>query len=278
MRLSSSWLLATARDASAIIVVGLFLFPLIWWAFVSIQPYSAVFNKDQIAFLNFEPTLDNYRFAFADDVPEAFSTRAALIHSIIIATGSTVLAIGLGLLAAFGLSRFSANRSTAYSLSILSFRFLPPIALIIPAAILFRQFGLFDTHSGVIVMHTVMNLPLAILMLKSFIDEIPTDVDDAAKIDGATELQVLTKIIVPMARGGIAATAVLCFIFSYTEFLMSLFLTVSFRTLPITLSILPFGDFGPLAAAATSAIFPSFVLILLLQRHLVRGLTLGIQK
>lgn len=278
MRLSSSWLLATARDAAAIIVVSLFLFPLIWWAFVSIQPHSAVFNKDQIAFLNFEPTLDNYRFAFADDGPEAFSTRAALIHSIIIATGSTVLAIGLGLLAAFGLSRFSANRSTAYSLSILSFRFLPPIALIIPAAILFRQFGLFDTHSGVIVMHTVMNLPLAILMLKSFIDEVPTEVDDAAKIDGATEFQVLTKIIVPMARGGIAATAVLCFIFSYTEFLMSLFLTVSFRTLPITLSILPFGDFGPLAAAATSAIFPSFVLILLLQRHLVRGLTLGIQK
>jgi multiple sugar transport system permease protein len=278
MRLKSTWLLTTTRDVAAVVVVGLFSFPLIWWTFVSIQPYTAIFNKDQIAFLNFEPTLENYKSAFAGEGSAAFSARASLIHSVVIATGSTVLAVSFGLFAAFGLSRLAGHRGTTYSWSILTFRFLPPIALIVPAAMLFRRIGLFDTHLGVIIMHAVMNLPLAVLMLKSFIDEIPTDVDDAAKIDGATQLQVMTKIVVPMARGGIAATSVLCFIFSYTEFLMSLFLTVSFRTLPITLSILPFGDFGPLAAAATSAILPSFVFILLLQRHLVRGLTLGIHK
>ena len=158
------------------------------------------------------------------------------------------------------------------------FRFLPPIAIIIPAAILFRQLGLFDTHLSLILMHATMNLPLAVLMLKSFLDEVPQDVDDAARIDGASEFQVLTRIVAPMARGGIAATAILCFIFSFTEFLMSLFLTVSFRTLPLTLSILPWGDIGELAAASMSAIVPSFVFMLYLQRYLVRGLTLGMQK
>ncbi|CAN5476412.1 carbohydrate ABC transporter permease [soil metagenome] len=278
MKLSSSRLAAIARDVAAIGAVCVFLFPLIWWAYVSIQPYSAIFNKDQIAFFNFEPTMDNYRLAFTADEPDAFSTRAALIHSIIIACGSTTLAIGFGTLAAYGLSRFAGDRNNAYSLSILSVRCLPPIAVIIPATLLFHQFGIFDTHLGVIAMHAVMTLPLAILMLKSFIDEIPRELDDAARIDGATNFQTLTKIIIPMARGGIAATAVLCLIFSYTEFLMSLFLTVSFRTIPVTLSILPWGDFGQLAAAATAATLPSFVFILLLQRHLVRGLTLGIQK
>ncbi len=251
---------------------------MIWWAFVSIQPYTTIFNKDQIAFLNFEPTFDNYRIAFMSDGPDAFSARAALFHSVIIATGSTVLAIGLGLLGAYGLSRFSRGNETIYSMSILSIRFLPPIALIIPAAFLFRKFGMFDTHAGVIAMHTVMNLPLAILMLKSFLDEIPRELDEAARIDGASHFQILTEVVIPIARGGIAATAILCFIFSYTEFLMSLFLTVSFRTLPVTLSIIPWGDFGQLAAAATATTLPSIVFILILQRHLVRGLTLGIQK
>lgn len=278
MKRPSIQLLNLLRDATAIVVVGLFVFPMLWWAFVSIQPYTTIFNKDQIAFLNFEPTFDNYRIAFMSDGPDGFSARTALVHSVIIATGSTALAVGLGLLGAYGLSRFCRRNDSIYSMSILSVRFLPPIALIIPAAFLFREFGMFDTHAGVIVMHSVMNLPLSILMLKSFFDEIPHELDEAARIDGASHFQILTQIVIPIARGGIAATAILCFIFSYTEFLMSLFLTVSFRTLPVTLSIIPWGDFGQLAAAATATTLPSIVFILVLQRHLVRGLTLGIQK
>lgn len=266
------------RDACAVAVVGVFMFPIIWWAYASIQPFSAIFNKDQLPFFNFEPTLGNYQSAYFQDGPEAFSARAALLHSMIIAIGSTTFAVGFGLLAAFGLSRIVVDRRQGYTTAILLLRFLPPIAIIIPASLVFRSVGLFDTHMSVIFMHATMNLPLAILMLTSFLDDVPREIYDAARIDGATEFQVLNKIIVPIVRGGIAATVVLCFIFSLIEFIMSLFLTVSFRTLPVTLSFLPWGDMGELAAASMSAIIPGFVFILIFQRHLVRGLTLGSQK
>lgn len=278
MRAAVPLLKLLLRDASAIVVVGIFLFPVVWWAYASIQPYTAIFNKDQLPFFNFEPTFDNYRSAYLYDGPEAFSARLALYHSAIIATGSTALAVGVGLLAAFGLSFHMEARNSRYAVVFLLFRFLPLIAIILPATLIFRRIGLFDTHLSVILMHATMNLPLAVLMLKSFLDEIPQEVCDAARIDGATEAQVLGKIVAPMARGGIAATTILCFIFSFIEFLMSLFLTVSFRTLPVTLSFLPWGDMGELAAASMSAILPGFGFILFFQRYLVRGLTLGIQK
>ena len=266
------------RDVSAVAVVGIFMFPVIWWAFTSIQPYSAIFNKDQLPLFNFSPSLDNYKSAYFQDGPEAFSARAAFVHSMIIALGSTALAVSLGLMAAFGLTRIVTGRRRSYTTAVLLLRFLPPVAIIVPASLIFRDVGLFDTHASVIFMHATMNLPLAILMLTSFLDDVPREVFDAARIDGASEFQVLTLVVAPVIRGGMAATAVLCFIFSIIEFTMALFLTVSFRTLPVTLSFLPWGDMGELAAASMSAIIPGFIFILIFQRHLVRGLTLGSQK
>lgn len=266
------------RDIAACLVVGVFAFPVLWWAFVSIQPVSAIFNKDELAFLNFSPTFENYRLAYFSDGPEAFSAPATFLHSLVIASLSTLLAVSVGLLGAFGITRVPPGRRRNYSTSILALRILPPIAIIIPATIIFRSAGLFDTHFAVIVMHATMTLPLALLMLVSFMDDLPPEVYDAARIDGASEAQLLFRIVAPMVQGGIAATAILCFIFSLVEFLMSLFLTVSFRTLPVSLSFLPWGDMGQLAAASMSAIIPGALFIWLCQRHLVRGLTLGSQK
>lgn len=164
---------------------------------------------------------------------------------------------------------------------ILSQRFLPPIAIIIPMVFIFHDLGLRDTHTGLIIAHTLINIPIAVLLLKSFIDDIPIDIDHAAMIDGASRWQVFWKVIAPMSKGGLAATAVLCFIFSWTEFLLSLFLTNSIRTIPvkITTFVTSTGsEWGYISALGTSAIVPSFIFILLVQNHLVRGLTMGAIK
>ena len=170
---------------------------------------------------------------------------------------------------------------------VLGQRFLPPIAIIVPLVGMYKVAGMRDTDNlflgyiGLIFIHALMNLPIAVLLLKSFFDDVPKDVDEAAMIDGATRWQTFRKVVLPMVRGGVAAAAVLCFIFSWTEFLLSLFLTTIIRTVPvkITTFVTSTGsEWGFISALGTAAILPGFIFILLVQRHLVRGLTLGSLK
>ena len=276
---SSRRLLPICRDIAAVCVVGTYMLPLLWWLYLSVEPYFDVFDKGSAGLFRFTPTLDNYRYAFSAEGPDAFNILKAMGNSILIAAGSTVLAVSCGLAAAFALSRFDFRRRDALTLTVLGFRFLPAIAVIIPAAIVMRQINAFDTRLSVIFMHAAMNLPLAILMLKSFFDEVPREVDEAARIDGASHFQLFVRIVLPIAQSGIAATAIFCFIFSYIEFLMALFLSVSFRTVPVTMTILAAGaSWGTVAAAGLSSMLPGFVFILLVQRYIVRGLTLGIHR
>jgi multiple sugar transport system permease protein len=170
---------------------------------------------------------------------------------------------------------------------VLGQRFMPPIAIIVPLVLMYKVAGLRDTDNlfmgyvGLILIYALMNLPIAVLLMKSFFDDVPKDVDEAAMIDGATRWQTFRRIVLPMVRGGIAAAAVLCFIFAWTEFLLSLFLTTIIRTVPvkITTFVTSTGsEWGFISALGTAAIIPGFIFILLVQRHLVRGLTLGSLK
>ena len=286
-----------ARYAAAIFIIAIFIFPIFWFALTSIKPISAVFDKDGVIWFNFVPTFENYRVTlfgessidvnqnarsdFGTSGGNSYDGRGSIISSIIVAVGSTFLTTLLGLFAAYGLSRMSFTGSQGMLNWILSQRFLPPIAIIIPLVFIFHDMGLRDTHLGLIIAHTLINIPIAVLLLKSFIDDIPKDIDQAAMIDGATSWQVFWKIILPMSKGGLAATAVLCFIFSWTEFLLSLFLTNSIRTVPvkITTFVTSTGsEWGYISALGTSAIVPGFIFILLVQSHLVRGLTMGAIK
>lgn len=295
--MESSRLSVFARYALAIVIVALFVFPIAWFALTSIKPISAIFDKDGVVVFDFVPTYKNYQVTLfgqqSIDVSEnsrsdfgtsggnSYDGRGSILSSLIVAIGSTFLATTIGLLAAYGLSRLQFRGSQGMLHWILSQRFLPPIAIIIPMVFIFRDLGLRDTHLGLIIAHTLINVPIAVLLLKSFIDDIPRDIDEAAMIDGATRLQVFWKVIMPMAKGGMAATAVLCFIFSWTEFLLSLFLTNSIRTIPvkITTFVTSTGsEWGYISALGTSAIIPGFIFILLVQNHLVRGLTMGAIK
>jgi multiple sugar transport system permease protein len=168
-----------------------------------------------------------------------------------------------------------------YIFWVVSNRMMPPIAVAIPLFFIFRDLGLRDSHLGLIIAHTLINLPLAVLLMKSFIDEVPKDVDEAAMIDGASRFQCFRRVVLPMVKGGVAATAVLCFIFSWTEFLLSLQLTTSIRTIPVKISTFVTStgtEWGFITALGTAAMVPAFIFILLVQRHLVRGLTLGSLK
>ena len=187
----------------------------------------------------------------------------------------------LSTLAAYALSRLEFRGRQSFLFWILSQRFMPPIAVVIPVVFMFRDMNLRDTYLGLILVHTLINLPLAVLLLKSFFDDVPKDIDEAAMIDGASRFLTFRKVILPMVKGGVAAAAVLCFVFSWTEFLLSLFLTTSVRTIPVKISTFVTStatEWGFITALGTTAIVPSFVFILLVQKHLVRGLTLGSMK
>jgi len=285
------------RYAVSILVVALFMFPLFWWGLSSIKPRSAIFDKDRVVFFDFVPTGINYAVTllgrsrseaataagdtFGVGGASSYDSRQTIIDSIVVAVGSTALTMLLAVFAAYALSRFAFRGRQAYLGWVLSQRFMPPIAIIVPIVFMFHWLGLRDTLSGLIVIDSLINLPIAVLLMKSFFDDVPRDIDEAAMIDGATRLQTFARAVLPMVRGGIAATAVLCFIFSWTEFLLSLFLTNSIRTLPvkITTFVTSTGsEWGFIAALGTSAIVPSFIFILLVQKQLVRGLTFGSVK
>ena len=165
------------RDTLAVMIVGVFLFPIFWWGLNSIKPASALFDKDGIVFFDFVPSFVNYWVTFSGDGPGVYDARRAIADTLIVALGSTILVIGAGLFAAYALSRLNFRLKRFYLAWTIFQRFTPPIAIIIPIVSIFHTFGLFDTHVGLILMHTVMNLPIAILMLKSFFDDVPTEID-----------------------------------------------------------------------------------------------------
>ncbi|MFM8701149.1 MAG: carbohydrate ABC transporter permease [Hyphomicrobiales bacterium] len=291
------------RDIVAVFVTALFMFPIFWWALTSIKPISAVFDKDRVNFFDFTPTFINYgvtifgqsRSQIAIDEglgmgvagAESYDSRMSIFESIIVSVGATTITMGVAVFAAYAISRMMFRGRGFYLSWVLGQRFMPPIAILIPLVSIYKVAGMRDTDSlymgylGLMMIYALMNLPIAVLLMKSFLDDVPRDVDEAAMIDGATRWQTFSKVVLPMVKGGVAASAVLCFIFSWTEFLLSLFLTTDIRTVPVKIQTFVTStgnEWGFIAALGTTAIIPSFVFILLVQKHLVRGLTLGSLK
>jgi multiple sugar transport system permease protein len=266
------------RDIAAVLTVGCFMFPLFWWGLNSIKPAHAIFENFSVNWFDFTPTLDNYRVTLAGEGHAFFASRQAILDTLLVAMGATLLTLITALPAAFALSLIHFTRKRFVFLWVLFHRILPPIAILVPLVFTYSQMGLRDTRAGVILAHAAVNLPFAILLLKSFFDDVPREVGEAATIDGATRFTCFTRIYAPLVKGGIAATAVLCFIFSWTEFLMALFLTNSIRLLPVQLSLVVTQTWGFTSALSTASILPAFLFVLLVQRHLVRGLTMGLTK
>ena len=200
-------------------------------------------------------------------------------NSIVIAFGSTALAVTLGTLSAYGFSRFKVPLKDDLLFFILSTRMMPPIAVAIPIYLMYRELGLSDTRLGMILLYTSVNISLAVWLLKGFIDEIPREYEDAAMIDGYTRLQAFRKVVLPQAATGIAATAIFCMIFAWNEYAFAVLLTSGeAQTAPPFIPII-IGEGGQdwpaVAAGTTLFLVPIVAFTILLRKHLLRGITFG---
>jgi multiple sugar transport system permease protein len=254
----------------------IWLFPVYWLVNQSLKD-AAEFTANPPTFVVENPTLDNYRdIWFNQDFP------VYMKNSFLVASGAALMAVSIGTMAAYSLSRFKLPKNFNYHMlfAILTVRMFPPIVTIIPIFAWFTRFGLHDTKMGLVLLHGFAELPLVIWMMIGFFREVPRDMEEAALVDGDHQLAVLWKIAVPLAKPGIAATAILVFISSWNEFLYALIMTQSQDsvTLPKAVAgqITQFDiKFGNLMAAGVVTTIPVLILALLAQRHLTRGLTVG---
>ncbi len=209
--------------------------------------------------------------------PSKFGER--FLNSVIIGFGSTFLSVFLGTLAAYAFSRFRVPLKDDLLFFILSTRMMPPVAVAIPIFLMFRNLGLSDTHLGMILLYTGVNISLAVWLLKGFIDEIPREYEEAALIDGYTRLQAFFKVILPQAASGIAATAIFCLIFAWNEYAFAVLLTsATAQTAPPFIpTIIGIGglDWPAVAAGATLFLIPVMIFTILMRKHLLSGITFG---
>jgi multiple sugar transport system permease protein len=209
--------------------------------------------------------------------PSRFGER--FLNSVIIGFGSTFLSVFLGTLAAYAFSRYRIPLKDDLLFFILSTRMMPPIAVAIPIFLMFRTVGLSDTHAGMILLYTAVNLSLSVWLLKGFIDEIPREYEEAALIDGYTRFQAFRKVVLPQAATGIAATAIFCLIFAWNEYAFAVLLTsgTAQTAPPFIPTIIGVGgqDWPAVAAGATLFLLPVMVFTIVLRKHLLRGITFG---
>ena len=209
--------------------------------------------------------------------PSKFGER--FMNSVIIGFGSTFLSVFLGTLAAYAFSRFRIPLKDDLLFFILSTRMMPPIAVAIPIFLMYRALGLSDTHLGMILLYTGVNISLAVWLLKGFMDEIPREYEEAALIDGYTRFQAFRKVVLPQAATGIASTAIFCLIFAWNEYAFALLLTsgTAQTAPPFIPTIIGEGglDWPAVAAGATIFLLPVLVFTIVLRKHLLRGITFG---
>jgi len=247
-----------------------------YWAIIT------SFSKPSlIPFLQFKPTLFNWKNEY---VSRGREIGNALTNSIIIAGGATLVAVSLGTMAGYGLARFRFRRwkNKDMTLWFLSQRFLPPMATAIPFFILMKALNLLDTRWALIMTNATFTLPFAVLIMRDVFRELPVELDESAMVDGASRLAIFVRIALPLAAPAVAVAAVICFSFSWNEFLFGLILSYK-NAQPVTVIIAGVEhtqgiQFWFVATRLLAAILPPAVLAITAQRYIVRGLTFGAVK
>lgn len=248
------------------------LFPLFWVALMAFKT-----NVDIIAVppkFFFTPTLDNFREVLGQgDFLNYYR------NTFIIAAGAVALTLVVGTPAAYVLARYDFKFKEDLAFTFLSFRFAPELAVIIPLFVIFQRLNLYDSYLGLILIYQAITLPLLIWLMRGYFEDVPKDIEQAAKVDGAGFWEIFTRIAIPLVLPGIAAAAVLAFIFSWNSMVFGLVLGGR-ETYPVTIGLLGYMgyqnvDWGPMAAATMVTIVPEFILASFVLRSLVRGLTFG---
>ncbi len=268
-------------------IVGMIYFSPVMWiiltAFKTRTDALAVPPK-----LFFTPTLDNFtgvffRASITTGSDQATNMGLYFFNSIFIAGTAVILALIVGTLAAYAFSRYPLRGNDTYLFIILTTRMMPPIVVIIPIFLMFRLSGLAGSYWGIIFLYTAFNIPFSVWLVKSFFDELNPEIEDAARMDGATERRVFFGMCIPQILAGLSATFVFGLILTWNEFLFALLLTgVETRTVPVAMARTLGGevgvDYGLLAAIVTLFLIPIFFVTFLLQNQLLRGVTFGTVK
>ncbi|MCU1665260.1 MAG: sugar transporter permease [Pseudonocardia sp.] len=257
------------------------LFPLVWMVLLALKT-----NADQITtFFAFTPTLKNFGIVLSDEGTRLTSVNFtdALFNSVINCVGAVLVSLVIGIPAAYAAGRWQYRGSNDVMFTILSFRFAPELMVIVPLFVIYNQLGLFDTNVGMIWVLQLVTMPLIVWILRSYFQDLPAELEQAALLDGYTRRRAFMMVALPLVRPGIAASALLAFVFAWNNYVFPLILTGSRHT-PVTVAVTRFlggggqAYYNLTAAAALIAALPPLIVALSIQRYLVRGLSFGAVK
>jgi multiple sugar transport system permease protein len=267
-------------------LVGLFfLFPIVWVFLMSFQTNATILRIPPSLF--FTPTLDNYVALISGRLETQAGTLQIafmnnLMNSVILSVGSVALSLVLGIPAAYAFARFRFRLGENIAFTLLSFRFAPPLLVLLPLLLYFRTIGLDNTYIGLIWVYQLITLPLILWIVRGYFEDISEDIEHAYRVDGNGWFKTFIRIAVPLARPGIAAATLLAFIFAWNNFIFALILASADKQ-PVTVGALAFVtasgiQYGQIAAALVLSVIPTLLLALYAQRYLVEGLSLGAVK
>ena len=257
------------------------LFPIYWLFVISVKPAVDLFTTPEVILTSFY--WDNYAEVLGDD-----TLRRYMWNSIIISTGNAILVTVLGFMACYALSRYNLGGKESIFFWTITNRMAPPAVFLLPFFLLLTQvfrigdFSLYDSRIGMILIYCTFNLPFAIWTLRPTVEAIPRELDEAAFVDGASTFQVITRVILPLARPGLAVTLILTWVFAWNEFLLAATLT-SFNARTLTTGLSEYvtttgTEWGIMAAIAMITLIPALIVFSVVQRHIVAGLTFGAVK
>ena len=274
MRVRRRTVILAGRYAAAAALTVVFLFPVYWLFIISFKTPDEIFAFPP-RWLPDSLQLGNYAVLFKD------GDAATVWNSLVVAGISTVIAMFLGTICAYSLARFRTGGDNL-AIWIISQRMFPPIVVVFPIFLLYVWIGWVDTYQGLILLYTAFNLPYVIWMMRGYVADIPIELEESALVDGCTRWQVLVRVVFPMARAGLFATAVFTFVFAWNDFLFALVLT---RTEVVTFPVQVTHYFGgqsnfwaKIAAMSVLGTLPIFCAVAMLQRYLVRGISMGAVK
>jgi multiple sugar transport system permease protein len=262
------------RYLIAIAVTIFFLFPVYWLFAVSLKTPQEIFASPPV-WIPGDLQFGNFAVLFKDG--DAYT----VLNSLVVATISTVIAMFFGTIAGYSLARYRTG-GEHLAIWFISQRMIPPIAIVFPVFLLFAMLGWVDTYHGLILLYTAFNLPYVIWMMRGYFEDVPIELEESALIDGCTRWQALLRVVLPVARNGIFATAVFTFIFAWNDYIFALVLT---RTEVMTFTVQVTGYFGAqstlwakISAMSVLGTLPIFLAVATMQRYLVRGISLGAVK
>ncbi|MFN8491296.1 MAG: carbohydrate ABC transporter permease [Caldilineaceae bacterium] len=262
---------------AVLIALGIMLLPIIWLVLTSIRPLVEIAST-RLMFIPHQLTLENYVQVFT-----VYHTTIYLRNSIIVCVGVVATNMVIGPPAAYALARYRFRGEGLFFIFIIFMRMIPLVAIMVPLFVIFSRLHLLNTLASLIIAHTAFKLPVTIWLLRAFIMDIPQELDDSARVDGCTPVGVLVRITLPLIKPGLAAMAVLAFLATWNDLLVTLILSNTIDTemiaLGLTKFVLEYGvAWGPLTAGGVLMFIPTLLFVFVAERYLVRGLTMGAVK